>query len=296
MKDHIRQLIGEGRLEEALKLMAPYAPDDVLLQQGRLAGLNRQNNMGLLDFDEFSRKQNQITVAALELLKKVPGGSDPLPDPQPTPQAPPVLPPQPAHLPAIYFSYAWGDGEENGESREEIVNQLYESLKKEGFHLKRDKMDLGYRGLISEFMREIGKSDLIVVVISDKYLRSPYCMHELNEIYRNSREEQAEFAKRIFPIRAESLKMSDPLVLKTYLKHWAEEENKWSDLVRDPELKKLGEGPLKQYVRIQKINENFGDLFIFLQDMNAMSKNLLAENDFAIVKDAIRQRMQELTN
>ncbi len=388
MQEKIRQLVGKNRLEEALELLAPYVPDEINVLQSRLKDLKRRETMGLLDYDEFSRKQSQIAASILELLKEAPSETPPAnipaaasatgsaqshatasqaeglqkqidltiarqnavrealalafdpnqrfafeqqiaqmdrdiaelrsrlggtPGTSPTtatttPATQPSAPSKPdpqqgdsatatppsSHTPAIYFSYAWGDGEETGESREEIVNQLYESLKKDGFNLKRDKMDLGYRGLISEFMREIGKSDLIVVVISDKYLRSPFCMHELNEIFRNSREEQAEFARRIFPIRAESLKMSDPHVLKTYLKHWAEEENKWADLVKDPELKKLGEGPLKQYVRIQKINENFGDLFVFLQDMNAMSKKLLAENDFAMVKDAIRQRMQEL--
>ncbi len=28
----------------------------------------------------------------------------------------------------IFFSYAWGDENEQGESREKIVNELYESL------------------------------------------------------------------------------------------------------------------------------------------------------------------------
>jgi hypothetical protein len=54
--------------------------------------------------------------------------------------------------PEIFFSYAWGDEKEIGESREKIVNSLYESLKNDGYKIVRDKIDLGYKGLISDFM------------------------------------------------------------------------------------------------------------------------------------------------
>jgi len=46
-------------------------------------------------------------------------------------------------------------------------------------------MDLGYKGLISEFMQKIRQGDCIVVVVSDKYLKSPFYMYELLEISRN---------------------------------------------------------------------------------------------------------------
>ena len=79
----------------------------------------------------------------------------------------------------IYFSYAWGDKNEISESREELVNKLYDTLIAKNYKVVRDKMDLTYRGLISEFMQEIGRGRLIIVATSDKYLKSPYCMFEL---------------------------------------------------------------------------------------------------------------------
>ena len=100
----------------------------------------------------------------------------------------------------IYFSYAWGDEEERGESREKIVDELYQSLKKDGFNVLRDKMDSHYGDMISKFMQEIGESDLIVVFVSDKYARSPYCMNELYEIARNSKFDKQLFAKRVLPV------------------------------------------------------------------------------------------------
>ena len=49
----------------------------------------------------------------------------------------------------------------------------------------RDKRDLGYKGMIEDFMQEIGRGHAVVVVISDKYLKSPNCMFELVEIVKN---------------------------------------------------------------------------------------------------------------
>lgn len=305
MKENISRLIAEGQLEEALKLMEPFLSNDVLNLRGRLSRLERQNNMGLINFGDYTLQQNQITNAALELLKKVPHGAG-----SPPPGLPPSVPPgsggsAPAHSSsspspssessgqAIYFSYAWGDDEETGESREDIVNKLYDSLKTDGFALKRDKMDLGYKGLISEFMKDIGRSNLIIVAISDKYLRSPYCMHEINEIYRNARQEKEEFSKRVFPIRAESIKMSDPLVIDEYLSYWEEQKNKWETLVQR-RAGQLGTAHFGEFNKVKEINDNFSQLMAFLQDMNSLSKRLLAEADFAPMKDSIRQRLSEL--
>jgi hypothetical protein len=78
--------------------------------------------------------------------------------------------------PTIFFSYAWDDENEQGNSREKLVNDLYASLVKGNYEVVRDKYNLGYKGFISEFMKEIGRGKCVVVAISEKYVRSPYCM------------------------------------------------------------------------------------------------------------------------
>jgi hypothetical protein len=40
--------------------------------------------------------------------------------------------------------------------------------------------------LISGFMKRIGRADRVIVVLSDKYLQSTYCMTELHSIYQRS--------------------------------------------------------------------------------------------------------------
>jgi hypothetical protein len=42
-------------------------------------------------------------------------------------------------------------------------------------------------------------ADHVIVVISDKYLRSPYCMTELHYIYQRSPGEKEDFLRGIIP-------------------------------------------------------------------------------------------------
>ena len=70
----------------------------------------------------------------------------------------------------VYISYAWG-----GDS-ERVVDVIDADLQGRGIVVVRDKRDLGYKGMIQDFMQEIGRGHAVVVVISDKYLKSPNCM------------------------------------------------------------------------------------------------------------------------
>ena len=47
------------------------------------------------------------------------------------------------------------------------MNQLYDSLIQDKIDVRRDKMDIGYGGIISEFIEELGEGDLVVVFVSD---------------------------------------------------------------------------------------------------------------------------------
>src|SRR5450631_2733705 len=83
-----------------------------------------------------------------------------------------------ADKPKIFVSYAWG-----GDSSE-AVDALCRKLEAEAWEVVRDKTAMRNGDLISEFMKRITRADVVVVVLSDKYLRSPYCMAELYGIYQ----------------------------------------------------------------------------------------------------------------
>lgn len=106
----------------------------------------------------------------------------------------------PGYEQTVFISYAWG-----GE-REEIVDQIDRSLQERGLKILRDKRDLGYRGSIREFMERIGQGNCVIVVVSDKYLRSPNCMFELVEIAENKQSYD-----RIFPVVLADADIYDPV-------------------------------------------------------------------------------------
>ena len=54
--------------------------------------------------------------------------------------------------------------------------------------------------LISGFMKRIGLADHVIAVLSDKYLRSPYCMTELHSIYQRSLGEKEDFLRRVIAL------------------------------------------------------------------------------------------------
>lgn len=195
----------------------------------------------------------------------------------------------PAEKPSskIYFSYAWADSTDT--DREKIVQELYESLKADGFNVILDKEDLAYRGMISDFMKEIGQGDFIIVAISDKYLKSAYCMYEMYEIFRNSKLDLANFREKIYPIKIESLNLSSPAVLGEYFDHWEQKEQEWEALIKKRGTR-IAPAQYERYQRIKAIANELGEFLDFLSDINTKTTDLLSADNFAAIKQAITQK------
>jgi internalin A len=96
-----------------------------------------------------------------------------------------------------FVSYAWGDATPEGLAREAVVDQLCEAAATTGLRITRDKTALRTGDRISQFMQRIGAGGRVFVVLSDKYLRSGFCMYELFEIWRNSKWDDQDFLGRI---------------------------------------------------------------------------------------------------
>jgi TIR domain len=186
--------------------------------------------------------------------------------------------------PKIFFSYAW-------DQDEALIMQLYNSLKKDGFNVIKDKENIGYKGVISKFMSEIGSADFIIVAISDKYLKSKFCMYELYEIFRNSGMNSDKFGKKIFPIRIdESINLSDPDVVNGYTRYWKQQEQEWTTRVKE-ESDSITEEQARQFQFIKRLVNDVNNILSCLADINALDLSTLKSNDFADVKSALRKSM-----
>ncbi len=182
----------------------------------------------------------------------------------------------------IFFSYAWG-------KRDGLIDRLYNELNNEpGIRPVRDKEDLPYSESISSFMSRIGRGTCIVVVFSDKYLRSEFCMHELYEVYKNSNFNREKTLKKICPIQIGKLKLSDPDVMNIYFGHWEKEKNKWEKFIIERATHITPQNQ-ESYRKIKDIFNSLGDLLELLKDINHLNIHMLSKNNYQIIKTTIKQ-------
>ncbi|HET9907225.1 MAG TPA: toll/interleukin-1 receptor domain-containing protein [Anaerolineales bacterium] len=181
----------------------------------------------------------------------------------------------------VFVSYAWG-----GE-REEIVNQIDKSLQERGIKMIRDKRALGYKGSISQFMERIGQGNCVIVVISDKYLRSPNCMFELVEIA-----EGKQFHDRIFPIVLGDADIYDPVKRLGYVKHWEAKRAELAAAMKDVDPANL-QGIREDMDLYDRIRDKVSGLTSILKDMNTLTPDMHRDSDFGEIYDGIEKRMKE---
>jgi len=191
----------------------------------------------------------------------------------------------------IYFSYAWGDSGEEGESREKIVDELYESLKADGYEVNRDKQDNHFGDSIGQFMDDLGDGDLVLVFTSEKYFKSAYCMYELNELGSRFEYKPNQLRKAILPIPVEFINFKKRDTLAKYKRFWKKEEEGWAAHVE--EFKdSMSVWEWKEYQFAKELNGvYFSKLIGVLIDINQSTTKLLSKNDFALVKDTIKKRL-----
>jgi DNA-binding NtrC family response regulator len=182
--------------------------------------------------------------------------------------------------PSVFISYAWGD------EREETVNQIDESLQKCGLKIIRDKRDLGYKGSIREFMERIGKGDCVIVVISDKYLRSPNCMFELVEIAENK-----QFHDRVFPIVLSDANIYDPVKRIEYVKHWEAKRKELAKAMKTLDPANL-HGIREDMDQYDRIRDKISGITSILKDMNTLTPEMHQDSDFSQLYDAIEKSIR----
>jgi AAA-like domain/TIR domain len=202
-----------------------------------------------------------------------------LPDrPLPDPIAPLALPDRGQQ---IYLSYAWG-----GES-EELVNRLDAAFQERAVTIVRDKRDLGYKGLIKEFMEQIGRGRCVVTVISDKYLKSPNCMFELVQIAQNG-----QFYDRIFPIVLPDAQIYDPIERIKYVKHWEDRIKQLDKAMRGMSAANL-QGFREDIDQYTQIRNTIAELMSILKNMNTLTSEMHSQSEFETLFRAIEQKLVE---
>ncbi len=181
----------------------------------------------------------------------------------------------------IFISYAWG-----GDS-ETLTNELDNAFKTKGITIIRDKRDVGYKGLIKEFMQRLGQGKCIIVVLSDKYLKSKNCMFELIEIAKNGN-----FYDRIFPIVLPDANIYKAASRLYYIQHWEAQIKDLEDAMKTGGLANL-QGITDDLNLYTEIRNQIAELTNILKNMNTLTTEMHKESDFEAIITAVETRLNE---
>lgn len=181
----------------------------------------------------------------------------------------------------VFISYAWG-----GES-EMVVDKIYTSLTAKGVNIIRDKINLGYKGNIKSFMENIGKGQYVIIVISDKYLKSENCMFEMLEIRNNG-----DLYDRIFPVVLSDAGIYKETDRMNYLKFWEDQLVILKEKFRetDPENNLQAHIKITQYGQIKNIVDEITDM---IRNMNTLTTQMHESSDFSELLQALEYKISE---
>lgn len=179
----------------------------------------------------------------------------------------------------VFISYAWG-----GES-EQVAEELEQSFSAEDIKVVRDKHDLGFKSDISLFMEEIGRGACVILVISDRYLKSANCLFELVQISKHG-----EFAERIFPVVLGDARIYDPRARLGYVEYW---EQRRDEL--DAAMKKVSAASLQGFREdidlYAEIRDLLPELTNVLKNMNTLTADAQRASGFKELFEAVMDRL-----
>ena len=174
---------------------------------------------------------------------------------------------EPLPGPGYYVSYAWGDDSEEGRRREDIVDKLCEAATARGIAITRDRKVMRYGDRISKFMDRIGRGDRVFIVLSDKYLKSPYCMHELFDVWRNCREDADEFINRtrVYVLPCARIETVENRI--QYVHHWRREFEKRKALMNKHAPDAFSRADYDAFHWMETFVSNTSDMLTLINDV-----------------------------
>lgn len=180
----------------------------------------------------------------------------------------------------IYISYGW-----RGES-EEMANALDIAFQERNVTIIRDKRDLGFKGRIKSFMDEIGEGKCVILIISEKYLKSPNCCYELVQIAKNE-----DFYDRIFPIVLDDANIYNPDDRIRYVQHWEGEKAELDALMKTVSSSNM-EGFREDIDLYTEIRALLPNLMNILSNMNTLTPDMHRDSGFRELFDAVMERLE----
>lgn len=184
------------------------------------------------------------------------------------------------NLQGVFISHAWG-----GQS-DDVVAAITDRFKQKNIPFVLDKNHLGYRGSIQEFMIQLGKADMVIIVLSNKYLRSEFCMFELIQIYKHDR-----LRDRIYPIVLDEVNISRSTDRIELVKYWEDQITQLQSKLKELNSLSHIEGITDDLNLYTEIRNNIAKLTSILRDINSLNLRMHSDGDFEVLCQSILSRM-----
>jgi internalin A len=168
--------------------------------------------------------------------------------------------PPPSDKLTYCVSYAWND-----ESKA-IVDRLCAEAEQHGIKILRDISGMGLGESITRFMRQLGAGDRVFVILSEKYLKSEFCMFELLEVWRNCKMDVEAFRGRIRVYRLPDAQMVTVDQRLRCASHWDKQFTELDKTVRKERAYLLGESDFKRYKLMRDFAHHVGEMLALIAD------------------------------
>jgi len=120
---------------------------------------------------------------------------------------------------SIFLSYS--------QKNADIADILDKVCQSYGMQVLRDIREVKYNQSFKEYMKGIRKTDYVLVLISDNFLKSQACMYEIHEVMKDEN-----YQERILPILLPLTHIFKPKDQIIYLKYW---DDQYKELLKQIE-------------------------------------------------------------
>jgi internalin A len=173
----------------------------------------------------------------------------------------------PATGPRWYVSYAWGDHTPEGKRRADAVDRICADAASRRIEIIRDRDVLRFGDRLSTFMDALAEGDRIFVVLSEKYLHSPYCMYELLGIWRESRHKRDAFLDRVRVFALPDAQFSTALDRIRIASEWKRRHDELEAAICAAGPTVLGEADLKELKLMGKFYDDVSNILALIADI-----------------------------
>ncbi|MEP7230053.1 MAG: TIR domain-containing protein [Ginsengibacter sp.] len=189
----------------------------------------------------------------------------------------------------VYISYAGNDANDDyANSRDEIVKKICSLLEQKNLRAREYKRDVQYKDGLDDYMLDIAYAEFIIILISEKYLRSEYCMYEAIELLSINKRGLKE---KIFPVVLPDAKIFDDNKHIEYIDYWDKMYTDLDEKLKGKDAKKYM-SLYSKGIRYREISENMDEFLMELNKMCQLSKGLIIENNYQVVVDSIVNQLE----